>query len=119
MTNFTRTYTLTYGFSSGIVGVCYLPAAFGCMIGGIIGGRMSDKRYNNRVIIAKQNDQQVYPEMRLGGPTFYFGIIFQLFAFTAYGWCIQKELHFAYGLVFQFISKYIHISVFFFWYLKN
>ncbi|GAA5805347.1 hypothetical protein HPULCUR_010863 [Helicostylum pulchrum] len=103
MTNFTRTYTLTYEFSSGIVGVCYLPAAFGCVIGGMIGGRVSDKRYNNRVTIAKQNDQQVYPEMRLGGPTFYFGIIFQLFAFTGYGWCIQKELHFAYGLVFQFI----------------
>ncbi|KAI8088622.1 major facilitator superfamily domain-containing protein [Thamnidium elegans] len=107
MTNFTRTYTLTYGFSSGLVGVCYLPAAFGCMIGGMIGGRMSDKRYNSRMAIAKQNDQPVYPEMRLGGPIFYFGIIFQLFAFTAYGWCIQKKLHFAYGLVFQFISKYI------------
>ncbi|KAI9269725.1 major facilitator superfamily domain-containing protein [Helicostylum pulchrum] len=113
MTNFTRTYTLTYEFSSGIVGVCYLPAAFGCVIGGMIGGRVSDKRYNNRVTIAKQNDQQVYPEMRLGGPTFYFGIIFQLFAFTGYGWCIQKELHFAYGLVFQFISKCIYDSFLF------
>lgn len=117
MTNFTRTYTLTYGFDSGLVGVCYLPSAIGFMIGGMFGGRMSDRRYNSRATIAKENNQPVHPEMRLGGPLFYSGIIFQMFAFAAYGWCIQEELHFAYGLVFQFISKYM--TTFFFWYLKN
>ncbi|CAO3621364.1 unnamed protein product [Cunninghamella echinulata] len=43
--NFSRSYASIYGFESSIVGVCYLPNAFGCAIGGIAGGRLSDKRY--------------------------------------------------------------------------
>ncbi len=104
-TNFTRLYTLQYGLSSGIVGVCYLPSAIGSMIGGIVGGRMSDKIYNQRVAKAKAEGQEIYPEMRLGGPLFYASIILQLFGFVAYGWCIEKNVHFAYGLVCQFFSK--------------
>ncbi|KAI9302580.1 major facilitator superfamily domain-containing protein [Cunninghamella echinulata] len=43
--NFSRSYASIYGFESSIVGVCYLPNAIGCAIGGIAGGRLSDKRY--------------------------------------------------------------------------
>lgn len=101
-TNFTRTYTLQYGFDSGIVGLCYLPSAAGSMIGGIAGGRMSDKIYNKRVAKARAAEQEIYPEMRLGGPLFYSSILLQLLSFIAYGWCVEKNVHFAYGLVCQF-----------------
>ncbi|KAI8990893.1 major facilitator superfamily domain-containing protein [Mycotypha africana] len=101
LTNFTRIYTVQYGFDSGLVGVCYLPAAAGLMAGGIIGGRTSDKIFNrNREKVMAKNEE-VYPEMRLGGPYYYAAIVLQLFAFIAYGWCIEKNVHFAYGLVCQ------------------
>lgn len=77
------------------------------MIGGIAGGRMSDKIYNKRVARARAAEQEIYPEMRLGGPLFYSSILLQLLGFTAYGWCIEKNVHFAYGLVCQFFSKYL------------
>lgn len=107
-TNFTRTYTLQYGFDSGIVGLCYLPSAAGSMIGGIVGGRMSDKIYNKRVAKARAAEQEIYPEMRLGGPLFYSSILLQLCGFIAYGWCVEKNVHFAYGLLCQFFSKFLH-----------
>jgi MFS family permease len=106
-TNFTRIYTVQYGFDSGIVGLCYLPNAAGSMIGGIAGGRMSDKIYNRRVAKAREHELEIYPEMRLGGPLFYASVVLQLFAFIAYGWCIQEDVHFAYGLVCQFFSKWL------------
>ncbi|KAI8078060.1 major facilitator superfamily domain-containing protein [Gilbertella persicaria] len=101
-TTFTRTYTLQYGFDSGIVGICYLPNAAGSMLGGILGGRMSDKVYNKSLNKAKANNQEIYPEMRLGSFLFYSMILLQLVAFIAYGWCLEKNVHFAYGLVCQF-----------------
>lgn len=76
------------------------------MVGGIVGGRMSDKIYNRRVAKARETEQEIYPEMRLGGPLFYASIVLQLFGFIAYGWCIEKNVHFAWGLVCQFFSKY-------------
>ncbi|CAO3595282.1 unnamed protein product [Absidia cylindrospora] len=120
---------------SGTVGLCYLPNAIGCMVGGIAGGRMSDARYNRSVanlnndkVIAttpvetssspskvsdpnnnRSNDNeqvrqqlQPYPEMRLGGILFYGAIVLNLFALTAYGWCVQENVHWAYGVVCQF-----------------
>ncbi|KAK4514636.1 ATPase [Mucor velutinosus] len=101
-TNFTRSYTLQYGFDSGLVGVCYLPSAAGSMVGGIMGGRMSDITYRRNVEKAKENDQEVHPEMRLGGFLFYASMVLQLVSFVAYGWCLEENVHFAYGLVCQF-----------------
>ncbi|KAI9016424.1 major facilitator superfamily domain-containing protein [Phycomyces nitens] len=98
-TNFTRTYTIQYKLDSGTVGICYLPLAIGAMIGGISGGRISDKVYSKRVT---QAGGQSCPEMRLGGPLFYSAIVLQMFAFAGYGWCVEENVHFAYGLVFQF-----------------
>ncbi|KAI9484053.1 MAG: major facilitator superfamily domain-containing protein [Benjaminiella poitrasii] len=101
-TCFTRTYTLQYGFSSGLVGVCYLPFAAGSMTGGIMGGRMSDKTYTKNTKKTKETKQDIYPEMRLGGSILWGSIVLQLFGFVAYGWCIEKNVHFAYGLLCQF-----------------
>ncbi|KAI8369847.1 major facilitator superfamily domain-containing protein [Choanephora cucurbitarum] len=109
-TTFTRAYTLQYGFNSGIVGLCYLPNAAGSMLGGILGGRLSDKTYNRNIERAKANNQPVVAEMRLGGLLFYSMVLLQLLSFVAYGWCIQKNVHFAFGLVCQFFSKIYRLT---------
>ncbi|KAI7861689.1 major facilitator superfamily domain-containing protein [Spinellus fusiger] len=101
-TNFTRTYILQYGLSSSTVGLCYLSLAVGSIIGGIIGGRASDRLYIKRV---KEANGEGCPEMRLGGFMLYFLIVLQLLAFVAYGWCLQQNVHYAYGLVCLFFGK--------------
>ncbi|KAI8371749.1 major facilitator superfamily domain-containing protein [Radiomyces spectabilis] len=99
-TTFTRTYTNQYGLDSGTVGLCYLPLAVGSMIGGIAGGRMSDRVYNKRV--AQAEGGVIHPEMRISGVLFALALILQLCAFVAYGWCVQENVHFAFGLICQF-----------------
>ncbi|KAJ2964976.1 hypothetical protein NQZ79_g83 [Umbelopsis isabellina] len=98
-TTFTRTYTLQYGLSSGIVGICYFPQAIGAMTGGVFGGRYSDNMYRRRV----EKEGESWPELRLGGWLMWTSIALQGAAFVAYGWCVQKNVHFAWGLVCQFI----------------
>ncbi|KAG2226713.1 hypothetical protein INT45_001060 [Circinella minor] len=98
--NFTRVYTVQYGLNSSDVGLCYLPIAIGNVFGGIIGGQASDRLYMKR---AASYPGQAFPEMRLGGIFFYGTIIMQLLGFTAYGWCVQYNIHFAVGLIFLFV----------------
>ncbi|CAO3637875.1 unnamed protein product [Cunninghamella echinulata] len=100
-TIFTRTYTQQYHLSSFAVGLCYFPMALGTLIGSMIGGQFSDRRYNHQV--AKSNSEPI-PEMRLGGILFYSAIVLQFVFFTAYGWCVQKNVHWAYGLIFLFFA---------------
>lgn len=82
------------------------------MLGGILGGRMSDKTYNRNVSTANANNLEIYPEMRLGGPIMYASILLQLCGFIAYGWCLEKNVHFAYGLVCQFFSNVFSFYVY-------
>ncbi|KAM3583814.1 hypothetical protein VKS41_003785 [Umbelopsis sp. WA50703] len=98
-TTFTRTYTIQYGLSSGIVGICYFPQAVGAMAGGIFGGRYSDNMYRRRV----EKEGESWPELRLGGWLMWASIGLQGAAFVAYGWCVRENVHFAWGLVCQFI----------------
>jgi hypothetical protein len=77
------------------------------MVGGVFGGRVSDRLYSKRVTAAKENNEETNPEMRIGLAFFFATIILQLFGFVAYGWCIEKDVHFAYGLVCQLFSKTI------------
>lgn len=107
-TTFTRTYTIQYGLSSGFVGICYIPQAAGAMLGGIFGGRYSDNLYRRRVAEA---GGESWPEMRLGGVLMWIAVLIQGFAFVAYGWCITKDVHFAWGLVCQFFRKRFHNSI--------
>ncbi|KAI9497395.1 major facilitator superfamily domain-containing protein [Zychaea mexicana] len=97
-TNFTRIYTNQYGLDSGTVGLCYLPMAAGAIIGGLAGGKFSDTTYKKRVKKVKSTEE-IRAEMRLGGPVFYGSLVLQLFAFIAFGWCIEKNVHYGVGLV--------------------
>ncbi|ORY89924.1 major facilitator superfamily domain-containing protein [Syncephalastrum racemosum] len=103
-TNFTRIYTDQYSLNSGMVGLGYLPMAAGNAVGSVIGGRASDRVYTRRVGKREAEGHKAYPELRLHLPMFYAAHFLQLCALTAYGWCIQKDVHFAYGLVCLFFA---------------
>ena len=102
-TNFTRIYTIQYGFDSGTVGLCYLPIAVGNVVGGMLAGQASDRLYIKRM--SKSKAAHGYPEMRLGGFVWYSAMIIALLGFTAYGWCIQYNVHFSAGLVILFFGN--------------
>ncbi|ORZ00093.1 major facilitator superfamily domain-containing protein [Absidia repens] len=101
-TIFTRTYTQQYGMDTTATGLCYLPMACGTVIGAMVGGQWSDRMYNKQVAKA---DGESTPEMRLGGIVFYAGIFLQCAAFIAYGWCVQANAFWGYGLVCLFFGK--------------
>lgn len=101
-TTFTRTYTIQYGLSSGTVGLCYLPLTVGGIIGSNFGGSFADRIYNRRVAAANGN---TYPEMRISLELIGFAVFIQVGGFIAYGWCIYYNVHMAWGLVAEFISK--------------
>jgi hypothetical protein len=115
-TTFTRIYTLQYNFGSGIVGLCYLSLAGGLVMGSIIGGRISDKEYIERV---EKSGGEGYPEMRIGGPWFIASIILLTASNIAYGWCVEINVHYAIPLVLQVFSKFIFSKVDFFFFSKS
>ncbi len=47
----------------------------------------------------------VYPEMRISLKLIGFAVFVQISGFIAYGWCIYYNVHMAWGLVCEFISK--------------
>lgn len=102
-TTLTRTYTIQYGLSSGTVGLCYLPLTVGGIIGSNFGGSFADRIYNRRVAAA--NGNTTYPEMRISLELIGFAVFLQVGGFIAYGWCIHYNVHMAWGLVAEFISK--------------
>lgn len=102
-TTFTRTYTLQYGLGAGQVGLCYLAQAIGSMLGGIIGGTYSDRVYKTKVA---KNGGVGWPEMRMGGVFMWVGVVVMALALAAYGWAVQENAHWAWGLLCQFVCEY-------------
>lgn len=96
-----RVYADQYGLNSGLVGLCYLPMALGAMIGGVFGGKISDKVYTRH----KARVTEGYPEQRLSILVLGSVNFLQAASLIAYGWCIDRNVHMAYGLVCQFICK--------------
>ncbi|KAI8088818.1 major facilitator superfamily domain-containing protein [Halteromyces radiatus] len=100
-TIFTRTYSQQYGLDTTVTGLCYLPMAAGTVIGAMVGGQWSDRMYNRQVALANGESN---PEMRLGGCVFYAGIVLQCIAFVVYGWCVQANVFWGYGLLCLFFA---------------
>lgn len=105
--NFTRIYNNQYGFDSGTVGLFYLPLAGGFIIGSLVGGRYSDRLYMRRAAKLKEINKSPYPELRIGGFLLYACMVVLLLAYIAFGWCVEKDVHYAFGLVCAGISKYL------------
>lgn len=110
-TTFSRIYENQYGLATGTTGLCFLPLAIGSIVGGLAGGRLSDKIYSKNVAKA---DGEIYPEMRINLVVFWVSLAVQLCAFVAFGWCIEEDVHFAVGLVCIFFCKCSWSAVFLF-----
>lgn len=106
--NFTRIYNNQYGFDSGTVGLFYLPLAGGFIIGSLVGGRYSDRLFMHRAAKMKEINQSPYPELRIGGFLIYACMVVLLLAYIAFGWCVEMNVHYSFGLVCAGISKYSH-----------
>ncbi|CAO3632049.1 unnamed protein product [Cunninghamella echinulata] len=98
-TTFTRILTIQYKMDTGTIGLCYLPLAGGAMIGNQIGGRFSDYNFVKNSTAAKKNGQEVYPEMRISVTIIALAAILACCGFISYGWCMEKNVHYAYSLV--------------------
>jgi MFS family permease len=115
-TTFTRTLATQYHLDTGTIGLCYLPLAFGAMVGNQLGGRLSDHIYNKRVAAAKANgDNQAYPEMRISGLIIIMSVALACCGYVAYGWCTQKNVHYAFALVSIFFCKWARSMISLLW----
>jgi predicted MFS family arabinose efflux permease len=109
-TTYTRTYTLVYGFSSGTVGLCYIPLAVGGMVGSTVGGRLADRFYNKAR--AKAGGEGT-PEMRINLTVLGIALFFEFSGMLVYGWCVEKRVHESVGIICIFFSKLYIILVYF------
>ncbi|KAI8075137.1 major facilitator superfamily domain-containing protein [Gongronella butleri] len=101
-TTYTRTLTLQYHLDTGTVGLCYLPLAAGAIVGNQFGGRFSDYIFNKRVAAVRARDgpdAPVYAEMRISVPVMAAAVALCFCGYISYGWCVQKNVHYAYVLV--------------------
>ncbi|KAI8150141.1 major facilitator superfamily domain-containing protein [Fennellomyces sp. T-0311] len=99
-TTLTWIYSNQYGFSPGIVGVCYIAGALGGIVGSTIAGLISDRLY--AADVAK--GLKAYPERRLHYPLFGASIAILVLSTVAYGWCTGMNLHFVIGLIALFFA---------------
>jgi MFS family permease len=86
--NSAAAFNETYGFASYQVGLCYIAAVIGSLIGLPAGGYLSDKVAN---ILTKRNNGIREPEMRL--PAVMISAITAPLALVLYGVGIQYKLH--------------------------
>lgn len=106
LTAFTWIYTGQYNLDPSNVSLCYLVFPLGSIAGNVVGGRLSDRTYKRRLEQAEAQDKETNYEMRLGYGTLATCYIIWLVCLSAFGWCIQKNVHFAYGIIFEFLGKY-------------
>lgn len=85
------------------MGVCFLPSAVGGILGGNIGGRLSDIVYNRNVRKAGIG-APTYPEMRLSIPVLCIASFILFGSCVGYGWCVQENVHFGVPMVFLFFG---------------
>ncbi|KAJ2907941.1 Dityrosine transporter 1, partial [Coemansia aciculifera] len=98
-----------YGLSQGISGVCFLPSGVGCIVGSVIGGRVTDilLRRHRRALETPADDTKVSAdavkvpaEVRL--KAMWLGTGLFLCALIIGGWILEHRLALAGFLVVQF-----------------
>ncbi|KAI9264888.1 major facilitator superfamily domain-containing protein [Phascolomyces articulosus] len=104
--SFAWAYSQIYHFDSIHVGLCFLPGAIGTIISAFIAGSISDKRYKKYVEKAKKSHSEIYPEMRLSKSLLLPAALVMSGASITYGWCIEKQFHFAVGLLAQMFGQF-------------
>lgn len=89
ITTFSFVYTGQYGFGEGTVGLTYLPAGIGMMIGVITFGQVSDRLVKSQ----QAKGLEAQPEIRLKpAVTMPSGIALPIGLFI-YGWTADKGVH--------------------------
>ncbi|KAI8140224.1 major facilitator superfamily domain-containing protein [Fennellomyces sp. T-0311] len=97
--SFTWAYSTQYNFNSTGVGLCFMLGTFGYCVGAFTAGSLSDRVYRRRVQEATERREGVYPEMRLSQIALGPAAFVMAGGYIAYGWCIEKNVHFAFGMV--------------------
>ncbi|KAI0091946.1 multidrug resistance protein 4 [Irpex rosettiformis] len=87
-TTFPELFSVTYGFSPGIQGLCYIGLGFGFVLATIIGASVADKVYHSLSI---RNGGKGKPEFRV--PALIFGSFFVPVGLFWYGWSAQAKIH--------------------------
>ncbi|KAI9270478.1 major facilitator superfamily domain-containing protein [Phascolomyces articulosus] len=103
---FTWSYSKQYNFDSTIVGLCFIAGGFGYCMGAIVAGILSDRLYKSRAAKAKEAGQEIYPEMRLSTFVLGIGVIVMAGGYISYGWCIDKNVHFAFGMISNMFAQF-------------
>ncbi|KAJ2449168.1 hypothetical protein GGF42_004861 [Coemansia sp. RSA 2424] len=100
-----------YGLSQGISGVCFLPSGVGCVIGSVMGGRITD------ILLRRHSALHAKTELKLESPTpgdgakvpaearlgaMWVGTGLFLCALICSGWILEYQLALAGFLVVQF-----------------
>ncbi|KAJ1986590.1 hypothetical protein GGI04_006183, partial [Coemansia thaxteri] len=104
-------YEGLYGLSQGVSGICYLPSGVGCIVGSVVGGRVTDlllgrrQRALQRSLAVAESGQPMQsvkapPEARLEAT--WIGAALFLCALLAGGWIVEHRLPLAGFLVVQF-----------------
>ena len=113
-TSFTWAYSRRYHFNSTIVGLCFITGGVGYCLGATVAGILSDRLYQSRVTKAKETGKEIYPEMRLSLSILAAGVFAMAGGYISYGWCIERNAHFAFGMISQMFGN---IPVLLFMYL--
>lgn len=110
-TSFSWIYSNQYGFNTTTVGVCYLPGAVGGILGSIAMGIVSDFLYKRNQALCQRTNRQYYPEMRLNYVFTATAAFIGAAGYIAFGWLVQKNTFFAFGMMACFFGKPIVIAM--------
>lgn len=111
-TAFTWIYSEQYDLTPSNFSLAYLVFPTGCVVGSLLGGRLSDRAYKRKTFAARNNieananTKEPNFEMRLGIGMLGTCFIVWIGCLSVFGWCVQKKLHFAYGIACEFAGKY-------------
>lgn len=103
-TSFSWVYSKQYGLDATTVGACYLPSAFGALIGCVGTGLLSDRRFKKNETYCKKTGITYYPEMRLGYDIMLVATACAVAGYTAYGWLVQANVSYVFGMIVVFFG---------------
>ncbi|KAI8992038.1 major facilitator superfamily domain-containing protein [Mycotypha africana] len=95
-----ETFEKLYGYTSTIVGLCYLVFGFGLMCGSVLSGRYSD--FLVKKLREKKGPENIYPELRLRA-TFPAFVLIPI-GYLIYAWTAEKGV----GVYGPLIGLYIY-----------
>ncbi|KAI0746060.1 major facilitator superfamily domain-containing protein [Earliella scabrosa] len=113
-TTFPELFTVEYGFSAGLTGLCYIGLGLGCVVATIYGGSFANKIY---LKLCDANSGTSKPEYRV--PAVIIGSLFVPIGLFWYGWSAEAHIHwimpiigsaiFAFGMMTTFQAIFLYL----------